>query len=580
MARWRLLTAVLLISVWVSHLTAQRSSTLTISVIATSDLHGGVLPRGERGGLTLLGGYVRNIRAARMQDGGGVVLVDSGDMFQGTLESNLNEGAAVVAAYNALGYAAAAIGNHEFDYGPVGPDETVQKPGEDPRGALKARAASARFPILAANTVDDTTGQPVTWTNVEPSTIVDVRGIQVGLIGVTTPDTPGLTIGANVIGLTFTPLVPVIIREATALRARGARVVIVLAHAGGRCTKLDDPENPSSCDQMAEIVQVARQLPAGLVDVIAAGHTHQAMAHDVAGIAVVEAYSTGRSFSRVDLTVNRSTRTLTAKRIFPPQDLCEREDPATHSCDPAAPRTAAFVTARYENRVVRPDTTVAAVIAPAVRKALAVKNQPIGVSLETPFARGDQQSETAIGDLVADGTLASTPGADVALSNGGSLRTDLPVGPLTYGSIYELYPFDNRIVTLRLTGDQLTRIIAYNLERKVPPFELLPIAGFKVDARCDGHMLRVTLTRASGVPIRADERLTVATSDFIAGGGDGIVAPARTLGEITTVEGAPLLRESLVTWLRSRGGRFDANQFVSPEHRRWSYPGSRPVVCQ
>jgi 2',3'-cyclic-nucleotide 2'-phosphodiesterase (5'-nucleotidase family) len=580
MARWRLLTAVLLISVWASHLTAQRSSTLTISVIATSDLHGGVLPRGERGGLTLLGGYLRNIRAARMQDGGGVVLVDSGDMFQGTLESNLNEGAAVVAAYNALGYAAAAIGNHEFDYGPVGPDETVQKPGEDPRGALKARAASARFPFLAANTVDDTTGQPVTWTNVKPSTIVDVRGIQVGLIGVTTPDTPGLTIGANVIGLTFAPLVPVIVREATTLRARGASVVIVLAHAGGRCTKLDDPENLSSCDQMDEIVQVARQLPAGLVDVIAAGHTHQAMAHDVAGIAVVEAYSTGRSFSRVDLTVNRSTRTLTAKRIFPPQDLCGREDPATHTCDPAAPRTAAFVMARYENRVVRPDTIVAAAIAPAVRKALAVKNQSIGVSLETPFARGDQLSETAIGDLVADGTLASTPGADVALSNGGSLRTDLPVGPLTYGSIYELYPFDNRIVTLRLTGEQLTRIIAYNLERKVPPFELLPIAGFKVDARCDGQMLRVTLTRASGVPIRADERLIVATSDFIAGGGDGIVAPAGTLGEITTVEGSPLLRESLVTWLRSRGGRFDANQFVSHEHRRWSYPGSRPVVCQ
>jgi 5'-nucleotidase len=102
----------LLISVSVSHLTAQRSSTLTISVVATSDVHGGVVPRGDRGGLALLGGYVRNIRAARMQDGGGVLLVDSGDMFQGTLESNLNEGVAVVRAYNTLGYAAAALGNH------------------------------------------------------------------------------------------------------------------------------------------------------------------------------------------------------------------------------------------------------------------------------------------------------------------------------------------------------------------------------------------------------------------------------------------------------------------------------------
>jgi 2',3'-cyclic-nucleotide 2'-phosphodiesterase (5'-nucleotidase family) len=580
MVRWHLLTAVLLISVSVSHPTAQRSSTLTISVIATSDLHGGVLPRGERGGLALLGGYVRNLRAARMQDGGGVLLVDSGDMFQGTLESNLNEGAAVVGAYNALGYAAAAIGNHEFDYGPVGPDETVQKPGEDPRGALKARAASARFPFLAANTVDDATGQPVTWTNVKPSTLVNVRGVKIGLIGVTTPDTPALTIGANVIGLTFAPLVPAITREATALRARGATVVIVLAHAGGRCTKLDDPENLSSCDQMAEIVQVARELPAGLVDVIAAGHTHQAMAHEVNGIAIVEAYSTGRSFSRVDLRVNRLTRTLAGKRIFPTHDLCGREDAATHTCDPAVPRGAVLVPARYESRLVRPDAAVAAALAPAVRRAGAVKNQPIGVSLETPFTRGDQQTETALADLIADGTLASAHGADVALNNGGSLRTDLPAGPLTYGALYEVYPFDNRIVTLRLTGDQLTRIIAYSLERKVAPFEMLPIAGFKVDARCEGNMLRVTLTRSSGVPIRADDQLTVATSDFIAGGGDGIVAPAGALGEIKAVEGVPLLRESLVAWLRSRGGRLSDNQFVSAEHRRWSYPGSRPVVCQ
>jgi len=580
MVRWRVLTALLLISVAASQLTAQRSSTLTISVIATSDLHGGVLPRGERGGLALLGGYLRNIRAARMQDGGGVLLVDSGDMFQGTLESNLNEGAAVVAAYNALGYAAAAIGNHEFDYGPAGPDETAQKAGEDPRGALKARAASARFPFLAANTVDDATGQPVAWRNVKPSTLVDVRGVQIGLIGVTTPDTPALTIGANVIGLTFAPLAPVITREAMALRAQGATAVVVLAHAGGRCTKLDEPENLSSCDQMAEIVQVARQLPRGLVDVIAAGHTHQAMAHDVGGIAIVEAFSTGRSFSRVDLTVNRATRMLAGKRIFPTHDLCGREDPVTHTCDPAAASANALVPARYENRLVRPDAAAAAAIAPAVRRALAVKNQPIGASLETPFPRGDQQGETAVADLVADGTLASTPGADVALSNGGSLRTDLLAGPLTYGSIYELYPFDNRIVTLSLTGDQLARIIAYNLERTVPPLELLPIAGFKVDAKCNGNMLRVTLTRASGAAIRADERLTVATSDFIAGGGDGIVAPAGALGEIRPVEGAPLLREALVAWLRSRGGRLNQNQFVSPEHRRWSYPGSRPVVCR
>jgi 2',3'-cyclic-nucleotide 2'-phosphodiesterase (5'-nucleotidase family) len=555
----RVLIALLLVWVSVPHGSAQRSATITISVVATTDLHGGVLPRGARGGLAMLGGYLRNVRAARMRDGGGVLLVDSGDMFQGTLESNLNEGAAVVRAYNGFGYAAAAIGNHEFDFGPAGPDETARTPGEDPRGALKARAAQARFPFLAANTIDIATGKPAAWPNVKPSTMVTVRGVRIGLIGVTTIDTAAQTIAANLGGLMFAPLVPAITREAMSLRARGATIVIVLAHAGGRCTKLDDPEDLSSCDQMAEIVNVVRQLRAGLVDMISAGHTHQAMAQDIAGVPVVEAYSMGRSFSRVDLTVNRSSGAVVARHIFPPQDV---------------------VPGRYEDRLVRPDAAADAAIAPAVRKALAVKNQPLGVHLETSFPRGGQQDETALADLITDGMLASVPGADVAFGNGGSLRADLPSGPLTYGSVYEVYPFDNRLVTLTLTGDQLTRIVAYSLTRRALPTETLPIAGFKVDATCQGNNLRVVLTRPSGMPIRADDRLTVVTSDFVAGGGDGVLVPAGSVGEIKNPAGAPILRESVVAWLRSRGGRLNENQFVSAENRRWHFPAPRPVMCQ
>jgi 5'-nucleotidase len=565
MVRRHALIAVLVLWAAGPHIEAQRpvdpstrSAHITISVMLTTDLHGGVLQRGERGGLAMLGGYVRNLRAARLRDGGGTLLVDSGDMFQGTLESNLNEGAAVVQAYNTLGYAAAAIGNHEFDFGPAGPNETPRTPGEDPRGALKARAAQARFPFLASNTVDEATGKPVAWPNVKPSTMVTVRGVTIGLVGVTTIDTAAQTIAANLGGLTFTPLAPAITREAMSLRAQGATVVIVLAHAGGRCTRLENPEDLSSCDPMAEIVNVARQLPAGLVDMISAGHTHQAMAQDVAGIAVVEAYSGGRAFSRVDLTVNRSSGALVSKKIFQPHDVTPGS---------------------YERRAVRPDAAVTAAIAPAVRKALTVKTQPLGVHVETPFVRGDQQDETALADLMTDGMLASVPGADVAIGNGGSLRADVPAGPLTYGAVYEVYPFDNRLVTFAATGDQLTRIVAYNLQRTAPPTELLPIAGFRVDATCEGSLLRVTLTRSSGVPIRPGDPLTVTTSDFIAGGGDGILAPAGPL-EFKSVEGAPLLREAVVARLRQRGGRLNESQFLAPGSRRWSYPRPRPVMCQ
>ena len=108
-----------------------------------------------RGGLALLDGYIGNLRAARARDGGAVLLLDAGDLFQGTLESNLNEGAIVISAYNAMRYDAAAIGNHEFDFGPVGPATFAESPQDDPLGAIKARATQARFPFLAANIIDN-----------------------------------------------------------------------------------------------------------------------------------------------------------------------------------------------------------------------------------------------------------------------------------------------------------------------------------------------------------------------------------------------------------------------------------------
>src|SRR5450432_1788836 len=130
------------------HVSRPARGAVTITILGTSDTHGAL----DR--LPILAGFVDNVRAARKADGGAVVLVDAGDLFQGTLESNLAEGAPVIAAFNAIGYDAVAIGNHEFDFGPVGPAVTPQAPGDDARGALKARAAQAHFPLLDANLLD------------------------------------------------------------------------------------------------------------------------------------------------------------------------------------------------------------------------------------------------------------------------------------------------------------------------------------------------------------------------------------------------------------------------------------------
>jgi 5'-nucleotidase len=134
---------------------------VTLSIVATTDLHGFAFERENRGGLALLGGYVRNLRVARAADGGALLLIDAGDTYQGGIESNLSEGAVVVDAYNAMGYTAAAIGNHEFDFGAVDVDGRRRSPGDDPRGALKVITARATYPMLAANLIDDATGRMV-----------------------------------------------------------------------------------------------------------------------------------------------------------------------------------------------------------------------------------------------------------------------------------------------------------------------------------------------------------------------------------------------------------------------------------
>jgi 5'-nucleotidase len=167
----RALLSLLAVVVFASPSYAAPAATVTISIVGTSDLHGHIAA------LPWLEGYLENLRKARKSTGGAVVLLDAGDMFQGTLESNLAEGAPVVRAYNALGYSAAAIGNHEFDFGPAGPSPSPVGPDDDPRGALKARAAEAHFPFLASNILDEKTSKPIAWPNVKPSAIIDAAGI-------------------------------------------------------------------------------------------------------------------------------------------------------------------------------------------------------------------------------------------------------------------------------------------------------------------------------------------------------------------------------------------------------------------
>jgi 2',3'-cyclic-nucleotide 2'-phosphodiesterase (5'-nucleotidase family) len=551
-------------------------SLATLSIVGTTDLHGFVFPRNGRGGLALLAGFLDNLRAARAADGGAVLLLDAGDTFQGGIESNLSEGALVVDAFNAMGYTAAAIGNHEFDFGPVDTSDARQVVTGDPRGALKARAAQAKYPFLAANLIDDRTDRPVDWPNVRPSVIVDAAGVKVGIIGVMTIDALRATLPVNVHGLRLAPLAPTIAAEAAKSRAAGAEVVVVTAHAGGACARFERPADLSSCDLSSEIFSVARSLPRGLVDVIAAGHTHDAVAHQVGEVAIVQAYALGRAFARADVVFDRHTRRVVRTNLFAPRDVCARQDPETLGCEPGRPSAPPLPVSRYEGRMVTPDSAVVDAMAPALQRVRRLQAAPIGVFVHTPLRRaGDVESP--LGNLFADALREEIAGTDIAINNNsrGGLRADIPAGALTFGRLYDVFPFDNRLVRLTLTGDQLRHVFEDEIRRGRRG--ALGISGVVVKVGCGADGLDVELFRTTGRPIGADERVVVVAMDSLVSGLTfATVTPPAGFG---VGEGAPLVREVVEDWLRQRGGQLDPAQFVDPDHRRWELPAMVQAEC-
>jgi 5'-nucleotidase len=532
--------------------------TVTISVVGTNDLHGHVRA------LPVFAGYLHVLRELRVGDGA-LVLLDGGDMFQGTLESNLLEGAPVVDAYGALGYDAVAIGNHEFDYGPVGERATPAGPEDDPRGALRARARQARFPFLNANILAAATESRVDWDNVPASVLLEKGGVRIGVIGATTEEALRTTLFTNVLDLQMAPLVASIAREAASLRARGASVVLVTAHAGGVCTALSDPHDLSSCRPDEEIFEVARQLPAGAVDAIVAGHTHQAVAHFVNGIAIVESYCYGRAFGRVDLEVDADARRVVDVRIHPPTELCVEGSADGGDC----------VLGELEGRSVVPDPAIEAMLAPAIANAAEARERPLGVAVAAPIPT-TRVRECPLGNLFTDLMRAARPEADVALTNGGGLRAPLPAGPLTYGQLYEATPFDNRFAFIQMTGADLSRVMADNLQRDGSFFSL---SGIRAEARCDGSELRVRLSRDDGRRVRDTEVLSIVTTDYLATASDGLLGELAAAEGASRIEDAETVRDAMARALSTRGGSLRPESLYDPAHPRVRYEGTRPIAC-
>jgi hypothetical protein len=171
----------------------------------------------------------------------------------------------------------------------------------------------------------------------------------------------------------------------------------------------------------------------------------------------------------------------------------------------------------------------------------------------------------------------AVPGTDISVNNNGfgGLRADLPQGLLTFGRLYDVFPFDNRLVRLSLSGAELQRVFTEEVQRDRRG--ALAISGVRVRAVCATEGLQVQLTRSSGMPIAATDRLSVVTTDMLATG--AVFASVAPPNGFRVLETAPIAREVVAGWLRGRG-RIREEQFVDSDHRRWDYDDRLLSTCK
>lgn len=444
--------------------------TRSLRIIAVNDFHGALVKRadgnnGNRGGAAELAAEITRLRGecAPLCT---PVLLHGGDLFQGTPASNLAFGRTTAEILNAMGFAAGALGNHEFDWG---------------QDSLRARMRDLRSPILAAN-VTYADGRDVEW--IPDDTVLVLDGLRLGVIGIADPATPATTMPKHVADLRFAPVAPVVRARAAALRARGAEKVVVVAHLGGFC----DIDAADRC--RGEILDVARELGPGVIDAIVSGHTHSLVATVVEGIPIVQARSSGRAVGIIDLPLGAG-----------PAPVVEALRPRVF--DVASDR-------------ITPDAAVVALVDRAMASVASWIGERIVENVERLPKSGNQY---ALGNLIADAQRLAGRG-DVAVMNNGGIRTELRAGVVTWGDLFEVQPFENRLVAVHIRGDALRRYFEALVGGNGVRYHVSGVRlEFDPAAPAGRRLTRVIMGDGSALDDR--RRYRVVMTNFLSSGGDG-----------------------------------------------------------
>ncbi len=520
------------------HTPAPAPQPVLLPIAAVNDWHGALYEQPVRdaaeqvaGGLPWLVGTMDAIRAQHSD----LVVLDGGDIFQGTWPINASKGAGAIAAYALLGVDAAAIGNHEFDYGGTGTHPL--------RGALMDAASAAPFAWLAAN-ITEADGAPWAPPGITATTIIERGGVRLGVIGLSTTETPQTTLPRNVADLRFTD--PVAAVQAALPALAGVDAIAVVGHLSGSCSPPDFSTPDEGCRPDGEIGRLLDTLPPGTIDVMVLGHAHTLLSNRVDDTFILESRSKGRMIGRVDLMIGPDGVDADASILHPPVTI-------THTPTEPGCTDAAFVSApqRIGGMTVTPSTRALALVEHLEEQAGSLCDE-LGCVAE-PLTRSRTQG-SAVGHFTADAMLAVAPQADLAVTNSGGLRSDVQAGTLRREHLQAVMPFDNRLVVLELSGAQVMTLMRLGSSGG---HGVLQLAGGRYgydpertggsDLDGDGAVAewerdRLCFVEIAGQPVRTDQTYTVVTTDFLYDGGDHL-GPA--LSGATILERGPLLREAL-----------------------------------
>lgn len=334
---------------------------------------------------------------------------------------------------------------------------------------LKERIGEATFPVLGAN-VSGLEG-------LKPYVVKDLEGLTVAVIGVVTDDTPVTTHPKNVKGLKFQPPEDVVKEYVAKLRGK-CDLIVVLSHVGLSA----DKELGAKIDG---------------IDVIVGGHSHTKVETPAwsGKTVVVQAFEHGKVLGVLDLTVADGRIVRAGGRL-----------------EPINPKG-------------KENETVGRIVANYQQKVDAVMNATVGEALVDLDGTNVRRQETNLGNLITD-VMRHAAGSDGAIINGGTIRTSIKRGPIRVSDVYGVVPFDNYIVAIRLTGQQIRDTLEHGvsaIEEGEGRFPQVSGIVFTYDPRSPRGS-RVRDIAIGGRPLEADREYTVATNDFLAAGGDGYKA--------------------------------------------------------